>query len=105
MASGGSNGKLHLPRSDIWARSDSIDDPNHDTCHGSGKGAVPSKAIKEVEKFACEDIRTEATWRILVKDLPTTVAADIYGIDHYAKRKAQYKKTYSLNFPSLASAI
>ena len=58
-----------------------------------GAGALLSKAIKEAEVVAYEDLGTEAIRRMRVKDFPTIVVNDIYGNDLYEEGKAKYKKT------------
>ncbi len=58
-----------------------------------GAGALISKAIKEAEVVAYEDLGTEAIRRMLVNDFPAIVVNDIYGNDLYKEGKAKYKKT------------
>ena len=58
-----------------------------------GAGALISKAIKEAEVIAYEDLGTEAIRRLLVNDFPAIVVNDVYGNDLYAEGKAKYKKT------------
>ena len=58
-----------------------------------GAGALISKAIKEAEVVAYEDLATEAERRMLVNDFPAIVVNDIYGNDLYKEGKAKYQKT------------
>jgi fumarate hydratase subunit beta len=58
-----------------------------------GAGALLSKAIKEAEVVAYEDLGTEAIRRMLVNDFPAIVVNDIYGNDLYQEGKAKYQKT------------
>jgi fumarate hydratase subunit beta len=58
-----------------------------------GAGALLSKAIKEAEVVAYEDLGTEAIRRMLVNDFPAIVVNDMYGNDLYKEGKAKYQKT------------
>ncbi len=48
-----------------------------------GAGALISRAIKEAEVIAWEDLGTEALRRLTVKDMPVTVVIDTDGNDLY----------------------
>jgi fumarate hydratase subunit beta len=56
-----------------------------------GAGALLSKAIKEVEPVAYEDLGPEAIMRLTVENFPAVVANDIYGGDLAEMGRAKYK--------------
>jgi fumarate hydratase subunit beta len=58
-----------------------------------GAGALISKAIKEAEVVAYEDLGTGAIRKMLVNDFPAIVVNDMYGNDLYQEGKAKYQKT------------
>ena len=48
-----------------------------------GAGALISRAIKEAEVVAWDDLGTEALRRLVVEDMPVTVVIDTEGNDLY----------------------
>jgi fumarate hydratase subunit beta len=56
-----------------------------------GTGALISKAIKQSEVIAYEELGAEAIRRLEVADFPATVVNDIYGRDLYQEGKARYR--------------
>jgi len=52
-----------------------------------GAGAIISRAIKESEIIAYEDLEPESVRRLLVKDFPVVVAIDASGKDIYERRE------------------
>ena len=57
-----------------------------------GAGALLSKAIKQAEVIAYEDLGTEAILRLNVENFPAIVANDIYGDDLFEQGKAKYQR-------------
>ncbi len=57
-----------------------------------GAGALLSKAIKQAEVVAYEDLGTEAIRRLVVKDFPAIVVNDIYGNDLYKTGREKYRR-------------
>jgi len=58
-----------------------------------GAGALISKAIKNSEVIAYEELGAEALLRIEVADFPVIVINDVYGGDLYEEGKAKYRKS------------
>lgn len=57
-----------------------------------GAGALISKAIKEAEVVAYEDLGPEAIRKMVVEEFPAIVVNDIYGNDLYREGKEKYRK-------------
>lgn len=57
-----------------------------------GSAALISKAIKEVETIAYEDLGTEAIWKMRIENFPVIVIHDIYGSDQYRDGIRQFQK-------------
>ncbi len=57
-----------------------------------GAGALLSKAIKEAEVIAYEELGPEAIRRLKVENFPVTVVNDAYGRDLYEEGRKQYEK-------------
>jgi len=57
-----------------------------------GAGALLSRAIKEAEVVAYEDLAAEAIMRLEVADFPAIVANDAYGGDLFQQGKTRYQK-------------
>lgn len=62
-----------------------------------GAGALISKAIKEADVVAYEELGAEAIRKLLVKDFPVIVVNDVYGNDLYLEGKEKYKRTRRKN--------
>lgn len=60
-----------------------------------GGAALMAKCVEAMEVIAYEDLGPESIKRLIVKDLPLTVATDCYGVDYYREGQKEYiKKQY-----------
>jgi fumarate hydratase subunit beta len=57
-----------------------------------GVGALLSRAIKEAEVIAYEDLGPEAVMKLTVENFPAVVANDIYGGDLFEMGRKEYKR-------------
>ncbi|HHW93274.1 MAG TPA: Fe-S-containing hydro-lyase [Clostridiaceae bacterium] len=59
-----------------------------------GAGALLSQAIKEAKVIAWDDLGTEALRRLMVEDMPVTVAIDTKGVDLYKEGPDMWLKRH-----------
>lgn len=55
-----------------------------------GAGALIARCIERAEVIAFDDLGCESVKRMVVQELPLTVAVDCYGNDLYRMGRAQY---------------
>ena len=56
----------------------------------AGCAAYMAACVQSVEVVAYDDLGTESIKRLLVRDLPLTVAIDTYGHDFYREGQQHY---------------